>query len=125
MEPKVDVPKTAAGLLNDGVLKTLNASTRNCSLACSVRSGKFLNREKSVVTNPGPFRMLRPALPYVNGVGGVKAADEMQPTKCPSPQLAVAGAMRFGRSAVGAPVLAGSPLVVSLIGVPACIVVTP
>ena len=63
IDPNVAVPNVAAGLLKLGVLKMLNPSSRSCTFACSPASGKFLNRERPVVTSPGPTRVLRPALP--------------------------------------------------------------
>src|SRR5579863_7644990 len=51
----------------------LNPSARNWTLALSV-TGKFLNREKSMLMLPGPVNVLRPTFPNWPDAGFVKAA---------------------------------------------------
>src|SRR5438445_4905113 len=69
----------AFGLLNCGVLKVLNASARNCRRRSPFSpSWKFLNSEKSICLVPGPYRILRPELPYTYWAGATKAAASNQ-----------------------------------------------
>src|ERR1700727_1385954 len=51
----------------------LKNSPRNCKRNLSVR-GNSLNTEKSTSLRPGPRRMPRPALPYVNCAGVAQGA---------------------------------------------------
>src|ERR1700683_4082668 len=51
----------------------LKNSARNCRLSRSL-SRNFLAKETSVVASPGPCSTLRPAFPYVPGVGWMNAS---------------------------------------------------
>src|SRR5579862_4518716 len=56
--------KALPGLPKLGWLKVLKASSRNCSLSCSVNLISFL-REESTLNNGGPITVFRPKFPNV------------------------------------------------------------
>src|SRR5205807_8643422 len=95
----------------------LNDSARNSRFTLS-RIGKFLLTEKSTSAMPGPIRVLRPRLPNVPRVCGVKAHGSkyrvgvptgvpcgmpVHPRETPLVGLLLAPGARFGRSAKLAP----------------------
>src|SRR5438094_4283700 len=60
------------GFLKCGELDKLAASARNCKFKRSVRLN-VRNRLKSKLTEPGPYKMLRPTVPYPTRVTGANA----------------------------------------------------
>src|SRR3989442_9352514 len=60
------------GFLKCGELDKLAASARNCKFKRSVRL-KVRNRLKSKLTEPGPYNLLRPTVPYPTRVTGANA----------------------------------------------------
>src|SRR5262245_59451756 len=62
----------AFGRSNCAMLNRLKHSARNCSCLLSLIRNS-LNTEKSKFTRPGPYKMFRPELPYVNGAGVANA----------------------------------------------------
>src|SRR5215472_18047798 len=102
--PKLPVPTVESGSPKCAWLKKLNDSKRNSKFARSPRE-KFLYREKSRLTVPGPSRIFRPEFPNRGtpaANAACKAVVEKQDvlnqlaTVCrPSP-----GQMRSGRGLV-------------------------
>ncbi|MBI3680362.1 MAG: RES family NAD+ phosphorylase [Acidobacteria bacterium] len=72
LELRVAEEAVAPGLLNAGVLDTLNASARNWSLNRSVMR-KSRNMLASKFTRPGPRRMFLPLFPKRTAVTGANA----------------------------------------------------
>ena len=60
--PKFELFTLPFGLAKCGVLLTLNASARNCSLTCRLIEN-VRKRLASIFTTPGPRIVLRPTLP--------------------------------------------------------------
>src|SRR5262249_54508070 len=70
--PAVGLPMFAFGNPNPGWLNRLNASHRN-SMFDRPEIANFFDSDVSKFACPGPYRMPRPALPYVFGGGATNA----------------------------------------------------
>src|SRR4051812_49161523 len=85
----------AFGLLNCGVLETLNACARMSSRRLSGKT-KFLNSERSTCFVPGPYRMLRPELPKMYWPGATNADASNQRSMLRWSEGSTPDAIRFG-----------------------------
>src|SRR5260370_2855645 len=88
-------PMLPFGLLNCGVLDTLNASARNSTRRLS-ENLKFLNKERSTCFVPGPYRVFRPELPKTYWPGATKAEASNQRSMLRASEGSSPDAMRFG-----------------------------